>query len=145
GDASARDLEGEPERERGRHEDPGCGDRVRDLRLPRGEVGEAREGIVLLTEEREEQGALDRGPGGTGLPVAVGHRGHGEDLGVGRGHEPGEAHPAVPGGYDVREAGARGAADRLVQWIVVTVPTAAVVAAGPAEAQVDRLDAQRGR
>src|SRR5439155_6646 len=39
----------------------------------------------------------------------------------------------------------RGAADRLVQWIVVTVPAAAVVAAGPAEAHVDRLDAQRGR
>src|SRR5438309_7606143 len=50
GDARARDLEGEPERERRRDEDPGCGDRVRDLRLPRGEVGEAREGVVLLAE-----------------------------------------------------------------------------------------------
>ena len=67
------------------------------------------------------------------------------DLGIGRGHEPGEAHAAAPGGDDVREAGARGAADRLVQRIVVTVPAAAVVAAGPAEAHVDRLDAQRGR
>ena len=80
-----------------------------------------------------------------GKPVEVGHGGDGEHLVVARRHVRGEVLAAVAGRDDVGDAGRDRVADRPMKRVGVGIATVTVVRAGPAQAHVRDLDAERRR